>query len=105
MEESASGLLCLHLGVCVCVCVYFGSRFTASYLSLFTLPPSQPPLSKCETAMVKVCVWVGQCCDVSMVSVLRCAILSVQLCMTGGAGGVCVCVLGLRGRFRMTDML
>ncbi len=55
-----------------------------------------------------------------MASVLRCAILSVQLCMTGGGDGgvcvcvcmcvhvcvsVCVCVLGLQGRFRMTDVL
>ena len=87
-KESASGLLCINVCVCVCVCV-FKVLVTTSYLFLFILTPSPLPPSTCGAELVKVCLWVGQCCDFSTVSVLRCVILSVQLCMTGG---VCVCV-------------
>ena len=60
------------------------------YPSLLTFPQPHSfhafQMSDCSGGDVFVGGWVGHCCDVSMGSVLKRAILSVQLCMTSGGG-------------------
>lgn len=78
----------------VLVHVVAGHSIVTLCVNTSYLHPSLSQTGSCAIDSVCRCVCVCRCC----------AILSVRLCTTAG-GRENVCVLGLQGSFRMTDVL